>query len=196
MCPCNLIVSMRKAQIKRETRETRVTVELELDGSGNGRVNTGILFFDHMLTTFAVHGFFDLVVDAEGDLSHHIIEDTAITLGKAFRAAIAENRAKTKRYGFAVVPMDESIASCAVDIGSISGEGRSYTVLKLNLARSRVEDIDTEIIPHFFNSFAAHAYITLHICADGENEHHKIEAIFKALGIALDSATKIEERRT
>ncbi len=187
---------MRNARVKRETKETCVTVEFELDGSGRCSINTGIKFFDHMLATFAIHGLFDIALDAEGDLSHHIIEDTAITLGRAFSEAIAGSRANTKRYGFAAVPMDESIACCAVDIGSISGEGRSYTVLRLNIARSRVEDIDTGIIPHFLNSFAAHANLTLHIYARGENEHHKIEAIFKALGIALDGATKIEERRT
>ena len=185
----------RNARVKRETKETHVEVELELDGRGATRIDTGIKFFDHILTAFATHGFFDLVVDAEGDLSHHIIEDTAITLGKAFKDAIAADRAKTVRYGLAAVPMDESIARCAVDIGSISGEGRSYTVLELGLTRERVEDVSTEDIPHFLDSFASHANLTLHIYARGGNEHHKIEAIFKALGIALDKATRIEERR-
>ena len=143
--------------MKRETKETHVEVELELDGRGATRIDTGIKFFDHILTAFATHGFFDLAVDAEGDLSHHIIEDTAITLGKAFKDAIAADRAKTVRYGLAAVPMDESIARCAVDIGSISGEGRSYTVLELGLARERVEDVCTEDIPHFLDSFASHA---------------------------------------
>ncbi|MCD6210007.1 MAG: imidazoleglycerol-phosphate dehydratase [Methanophagales archaeon] len=185
----------RNARVKRETKETRVVVELELDGKGATKIDTGIKFFDHILTAFATHGFFDLVVNAEGDLSHHIIEDTAITLGKAFKDAIAADRAKTVRYGLAAVPMDDSIARCAVDIGSISGEGRSYTVLELGLVRERVEDLSTEDIPHFLVSFASHANLTLHIYARGENEHHRIEAIFKALGIALDKATRVEERR-
>jgi len=185
----------RNARVKRETKETRVVVELELDGKGTTKIDTGIKFFDHILTAFATHGFFDLIVNAEGDLSHHIIEDTAITLGKAFKDAIAADRAKTVRYGLAAVPMDDSIARCAVDIGSISGEGRSYTVLELGLVRERVEDLSTEDIPHFLVSFASHANLTLHIYARGENEHHRIEAIFKALGIALDKATRVEERR-
>ncbi len=185
----------RNARVKRETKETRVVVELELDGKGATKIDTGIKFFDHILTAFATHGFFDLIVNAEGDLSHHIIEDTAITLGKAFKDAIAADRAKTVRYGLAAVPMDDSIARCAVDIGSISGEGRSYTVLELGLVRERVEDLSTEDIPHFLVSFASHANLTLHIYARGENEHHRIEAIFKALGIALDKATRVEERR-
>jgi len=185
----------RNARVKRETKETRVVVELELDGKGATKIDTGIKFFDHILTAFATHGFFDLIVNAEGDLSHHIIEDTAITLGKAFKDAIAADRAKTVRYGLAAVPMDDSIARCAVDIGSISGEGRSYTVLELGLVREQVEDLSTEDIPHFLVSFASHANLTLHIYARGENEHHRIEAIFKALGIALDKATRVEERR-
>ncbi len=185
----------RNARVKRETKETRVVVELELDGKGTTKIDTGIKFFDHILTAFATHGFFDLIVNAEGDLSHHIIEDTAITLGKAFKDAIAADRDKTVRYGLAAVPMDDSIARCAVDIGSISGEGRSYTVLELGLVRERVEDLSTEDIPHFLVSFASHANLTLHIYARGENEHHRIEAIFKALGIALDKATRVEERR-
>ena len=185
----------RNARVKRETKETRVVVELELDGKGTTKIDTGIKFFDHILTAFATHGFFDLIVNAEGDLSHHIIEDTAITLGKAFKDAIAADRAKTVRYGLAAVPMDDSIARCAVDIGSISGEGRSYTVLELGLVREPVEDLSTEDIPHFLVSFASHANLTLHIYARGENEHHRIEAIFKALGIALDKATRVEERR-
>ncbi len=185
----------RNARVKRETKETRVVVELKLDGKGATKIDTGIKFFDHILTAFATHGFFDLIVNAEGDLSHHIIEDTAITLGKAFKDAIAADRAKTVRYGLAAVPMDDSIARCAVDIGSISGEGRSYTVLELGLVRERVEDLSTEDIPHFLVSFASHANLTLHIYARGENEHHRIEAIFKALGIALDKATRVEERR-
>jgi len=185
----------RNARVKRETKETRVVVELELDGKGATKIDTGIKFFDHILTAFATHGFFDLIVNAEGDLSHHIIEDTAITLGKAFKDAIAADRDKTVRYGLAAVPMDDSIARCAVDIGSISGEGRSYTVLELGLVRERVEDLSTEDIPHFLVSFASHANLTLHIYARGENEHHRIEAIFKALGIALDKATRVEERR-
>jgi imidazoleglycerol-phosphate dehydratase len=192
---------MRTASIKRKTEETNIEVELNLDGVGTHDIRTKVKFFDHMLATFSKHGFFDLVVKAEGDLSHHIIEDTGIVLGEAFKKAIgggkveSGEREKTVRFGYAIIPMDESIARCAVDIGSIGGEGRSYTVFEADFSKERVEDINTENIPHFINSFATHASFTIHVYAKGENEHHKIEAIFKALGIALDKATMIEERR-
>ena len=188
---------MRTASIKRATKETNVKVELNINGVGKQDINTTIKFFDHMLATFAKHGFLDLVVKAEGDLSHHIVEDVGIALGEAFKKAMGGTgeREKTVRYGFAVVPMDESIARCAVDIGSIGGEGRSYTVFEVDFNKERVEDVSTDNIQHFINSFATHANFTIHVYAKGENEHHKIEAIFKALGIALDTATRVEERR-
>ena len=188
---------MRTSSIKRATKETNVKVELNINGVGKQDINTTIKFFDHMLATFAKHGFFDLVVKAEGDLSHHIVEDVGIALGEAFKKAMGGTgeREKTVRYGFAVVPMDESIARCAVDIGSIGGEGRSYTVFEVDFNKERVEDVSTENIQHFINSFSTHANFTIHVYAKGKNEHHKIEAIFKALGIALDKATRVEERR-
>jgi len=185
--------------MKRKTKETNIGVELNLDGVGTHDISTTIKFFDHMLATFSRHGFFDLVVKAEGDLSHHIIEDIGIALGEAFKKAIggveSGEREKTVRFGYAIIPMDESIARCAVDIGGIGGEGRCYTVFEVDFGKERVEDISTENIPHFINSFATHANFTIHVYAKGENEHHKIEAIFKALGVALDKATRVEERR-
>ncbi len=190
---------MRTASIKRKTEETNIGVELNLDGVGTQDISTRIKFFDHMLATFSRHGFFDMVVKAEGDLNHHVIEDTGIVLGEAFKKAIggveSEEREKTVRFGYAIIPMDESIARCAVDIGGIGGEGRCYTVFEVDFGKEKVEDISTENISHFINSFATHANFTIHVYAKGENEHHKIEAIFKALGIALDKATRIEERR-
>jgi imidazoleglycerol-phosphate dehydratase len=190
---------MRTARVKRRTKETDIEVELNLDGVGTNDITTTIKFFDHMLATFSRHGFFDIVVKAEGDLSHHIVEDIGIVLGEAFKKAIdsseSEGRGKTVRFGYAIVPMDESIAQCAVDIGGIGGEGRSYTVLEVEFAKERVENFSTENLSHFITSFATHANLTVHVYAKGENEHHKIEAIFKALGIALDRATRIEERR-
>ena len=185
---------MRTASIKRKTEETNIEVELNLDGVGTHDISTGIKFFDHMLATFSRHGFFDLVVKAEGDLSHHVIEDTGIVLGEAIKKAIGgepEEREKTVRYGYAIIPMDESLARCALDIGGIGG-GRSYTVFGVELGKERVEDVNTENIPHFFNSLATHANFTVHVYATGENEHHKIEAIFKALGVALSKATRIK----
>lgn len=190
---------MRTARVKRRTRETDIEVELNLDGVGTNDINTTIKFLDHMLATFSRHGFFDIVVKAEGDLSHHVVEDIGIVLGEAFKKAIdsgePEGRGKTVRFGYAIIPMDESIAQCAVDIGGIGGEGRSYTVLEVEFAKERVENFSTENLSHFITSFATHANFTIHAYAKGENEHHKIEAIFKALGIALDKATRIEERR-
>jgi len=191
---------MRTARVKRRTKETIVEVELNLDGTGTNDINTTIKFFDHMLATFARHGFFDLVVKAEGDLSHHIIEDTSIVLGEAFKKALGtveseEAREKTVRFGSATIPMDESITQCAVDIGGIGGAGRSYTVFEADFGAERVEDMGTENVAHFINSFATHAHFTIHVSAKGENEHHKIETIFKALARALDQATRIEERR-
>jgi imidazoleglycerol-phosphate dehydratase len=190
---------MRTARVKRRTEETAVEVELNLDGTGMNDINTTIKFFDHMLATFARHGFFDLIVKAKGDLSHHIMEDTGIVLGEAFKKALekaeSEAREKTVRFGSAVIPMDESIAECAVDIGGIGGIGRSYTVFEVDFATERVEDMSTENVAHFINSFATHAHFTIHVSAKGENEHHKIEAISKALARALDQATRIEERK-
>jgi len=190
---------MRTARVKRRTKETDIEVELNLDGIGTNDINTTIKFFDHMLATFSRHGFFDMVVKAEGDLSHHIVEDIGIVLGEAFKKAIdsseSEGRRKTVRFGYAIIPMDESIAQCAVDIGGIGGEGRSYTVLEVEFGKERVENFSTENLSHFITSFATHANFTIHVYAKGENEHHKIEAIFKALGIALDRATRLEERR-
>ncbi|MDI6885809.1 MAG: imidazoleglycerol-phosphate dehydratase HisB [archaeon] len=190
---------MRTARVKRRTKETDIEVELNLDGVGTNDITTTIKFFDHMLATFSRHGFFDIVVKAEGDLSHHVVEDIGIVLGEAFKKAVdsgeSEVRGKLVRFGYAIIPMDESIAQCAVDIGGIGGEGRSYTVIEVEFGKERVEDFSTENLSHFFTSFATHANFTIHVYAKGENEHHKIEAIFKALGIALDRATRIEERR-
>ena len=190
---------MRTAKLKRRTKETTIGVELNLDGAGTHEISTTIKFFDHMLATFARHGFFDLVVKAEGDLTHHIIEDVGIVLGQAFRKALgapeSAARAQTVRFGAATVPMDESIAHVAVDIGGIGGLGRGITVFEAEFAQERVEDLSTENVPHFIKSFATHACFTIHVTAEGENEHHKIEAIFKALALALDRATRFEERR-
>lgn len=190
---------MRTAHLNRKTEETTIGIELNLDGDGTNEIETTIKFFDHMLATFARHGFFNLVVKAEGDLSHHIIEDAGIVLGETFKKALGKaelgERETTVRFGSAIIPMDESIAQCAVDIGGIGGVGRSYTVFDVDFDKERVEDISTEDIYHFINSFAMHAQFTIHVSANGENEHHKIEAILKALGVALKMATRLEGRR-
>ena len=192
-------LKMRMARVKRRTTETAIEVELNLDGVGTNAINTPIKFFNHMLATFSRHGFFDLSVTAEGDLSHHVVEDIGIALGEAFKQALdaggSKGRERTVRFGYAIIPMDESRAQCAVDIGGIGGQGRSYTVIEVDFGKELVENFSTENLSHFITSFAAHANFTIHVSAKGENEHHKIEAIFKALGVALDRATRIEERR-
>jgi len=190
---------MRTARVKRRTTETDIEVELNLDGVGTNDITTPIKFFNHMLATFSRHGFFDLSVKADGDLSHHVVEDTGIALGEAFKKALdadeAGGRERTVRFGYAIIPMDESRAQCAVDIGGIGGQGRSYTVIEVDFGKGQVENFSTENLSHFITSFATHANFTIHVSAKGENEHHKIEAIFKVLGVALERATRIEERR-
>jgi len=192
-------LKMRMARVKRMTTETAIEVELNLDGVGTNAINTPIKFFNHMLATFSRHGFFDLSVTAEGNLSHHVVEDIGIALGEAFKQALdaggSRGRERTVRFGYAIIPMDESRAQCAVDIGGIGGQGRSYTIIEVDFGKEQVENFSTENLSHFITSFAAHANFTIHVSAKGENEHHKIEAIFKALGVALDRATRIEERR-
>ena len=192
-------LKMRMARVKRRTTETAIEVELNLDGVGTNAINTPIKFFNHMLAAFSRQGFFDLSVTAEGDLSHHVVEDIGIALGEAFKQALdaggSKGRERTVRFGYAIIPMDESRAQCAVDIGGIGGQGRSYTVIEVDFGKELVENFSTENLSHFITSFAAHANFTIHVSAKGENEHHKIEAIFKALGVALDRATRIEERR-
>ncbi|BDH78662.1 imidazoleglycerol-phosphate dehydratase [Methanothermobacter tenebrarum] len=183
---------MRKAQKSRKTRETEVKVDMNLDGEGNYIIDTGLKFFDHMLESFTIHGLFDLEVKVRGDLEvddHHTIEDVGITLGRAFKEALSDKRG-IKRIAHAIVPMDESIAMVAVDLG-----GRAYTVLDMEFEREKVGDISTENIPHFIDSFAKNAQINIHARVRGGNDHHKIEALFKALAISLRSASKIEHQK-
>ncbi len=174
----------RHAVIRRETRETKVTVELSLDGSGKTKISTGIGFFDHMLEQLGFHGGMDLQINVEGDLNvdeHHTIEDTALALGKAFTEALGDGKG-IARYGF-TVPMDESLAQVAVDFG-----GRNFLVWETEFKREKIGEMPTEMFYHFFKSFTDTAKCTLHIRAEGNNEHHKAEAIFKAFARALRRA--------
>ena len=170
----------------RTTKETRIEVEIKLDGSGKSEISTGLNFLDHMLDQIARHGGFDLKINAKGDLhidEHHTVEDTAITLGETFLLALGDKRG-IERYGFCL-PMDDALAQVAVDFG-----GRSYLVWQAEFKREKVGDVPTEMFSHFFKSFSDAARCNLNIKAEGENEHHKIEAIFKAFAKALKMAAK------
>jgi imidazoleglycerol-phosphate dehydratase len=179
----------RTATIKRETKETSVSLELNVDGSGKWKIDTGIRMYDHLLSQLAHHGIFDLTLSAKGDDQHHVAEDVAICLGKAFTQALGEKRGIV-RMGDASVPMDDALASVALDIS-----GRSYTVLDLSFRGNDMFGFPTDMVRHFLESFAIEAGITLHariVC--GTNDHHKAEVLFKALGRALDRATRIDTR--
>jgi len=179
----------RKATVTRETAETNVRVELNVDGSGQFKITTGIRMFDHLLTQLAQHGVFDIKLSASGADQHHVVEDVAISLGKAFNQALGEKRGIT-RMAHAIVPMDEALAAVAVDVG-----GRTYNVTEASFSEANIGDLDADLIRHFLVSFASEAKINLHAkVLTGINDHHKAEALFKALGRALDSATKIDER--
>ncbi|MCX6010848.1 MAG: imidazoleglycerol-phosphate dehydratase HisB [Chloroflexi bacterium] len=179
----------RAATIKRETKETRVSLELNLDGSGRWQISTGIKMFDHLLSQMAQHGRFDLKITASGDDQHHVAEDVAICLGKALGEALGEKRSII-RMGDAAVPMDDAIAAAAVDIS-----GRGYTVLDLPFADNDMLGFTTDLIRHFLESLAIEARLNLHArILYGTNDHHKAEALFKALGRALDIATRVDER--
>ena len=186
-------IPSRTAQMNRRTAETEVTLRLNLDGAGQHEIATGIGFLDHMLAHLAVHGLFDLTLKATGDLQvdpHHTVEDVALTLGQAFEEALADKKGIV-RVSHAYVPMDETLAFVAVDFS-----GRPYTVIQSEWHTPAVGGIATSLIPHFFESFAAAARCTLHArVLYGRDDHHQAEALFKALGRALDAATQIDPRR-
>ncbi len=177
---------MRIAKITRKTRETLIEVELNLDGAGESNVSTGINFLNHMLETLAHHSKINLKITAEGDLSHHIVEDVAITLGKAIDNALG-NRESIKRFGYAIIPMDDALALAAIDLSR-----RAYHVIDLSLNREMIEDMASEDILHFFQSLSVNSNSTMHIkVLYGFNDHHKVEAAFKALARALHEAVKM-----
>ncbi len=179
----------RVSAIKRETKETSISLELDIDGSGEWELGTGLQMFDHLLAQLAQHGRFDLKISATGDDQHHLIEDVAICLGRAFGEALGEKRSIV-RMGDATVPMDDALATVAVDIS-----GRGYTVLELPFSDNDMAGFPTDLIRHFLESFAIEARLNLHAkILYGINDHHKAEALFKALGRALDTATRIDER--
>lgn len=185
---------VRQATVNRQTRETNINVMIDLDGDGVYTVTTGIGFLDHMLAAFAVHGLFDLTVQAVGDLNvdaHHTIEDVAIVLGMAVREALGE-RASIVRASHAYVPMDEALAFVALDVS-----GRPYTVFHAEWRAPTIGQFPTDLVEHFFESFAVHARLTLHARSEyGRNDHHVAEALFKALARALRAAVAIDPRRS
>jgi len=180
---------MREANISRKTSETDIQMKLNIDGTGSSEIDTGIGFLDHMLTAFSRHGNFDFSVKATGDLivdDHHLIEDTGIVLGQVISEALG-NKAGIARFGEARIPMDEALADVALDIG-----GRSYLVLDVEFTAAKVGEFSTQMVKHFFESVVQNSNINMHAHVYGDNDHHKMEALFKAFAYAMKRATVIE----
>jgi len=183
----------RTAARSRETAETTIDLTLDVDGEGDARVDTGIGFFDHMLESFAKHGLFDLTVDCDGDLDiddHHTVEDVALVLGAAFDEALGDKRG-IRRFADRRVPLDEAVASVVVDVS-----GRPLYRFDGAFSQERVGEFTSVMARHFGRSLAMQAGLTLHVEVTGENAHHEVEALFKALARALDDATRIDDRRS
>ncbi|MCW8859801.1 MAG: imidazoleglycerol-phosphate dehydratase HisB [Deltaproteobacteria bacterium] len=182
----------RTAKIARETKETNICIELNLDGSGQHHIESPVPFFNHMLSAVARHGFFDLEVKASGDIeidAHHTVEDLGIVLGEAFKKALGD-KAGVKRFGRATMPMHEALASVILDFS-----GRPFLVFNADIPKSKVGEFDTELVEEFFTAFCNHSGANIHVnLAYGDNLHHIIEGIFKAFGRALDEATSLDSR--
>jgi imidazoleglycerol-phosphate dehydratase len=182
----------RYARVERVTRETKVLVGIDLDGTGRSSVHTGVGFFDHLLCSFALHGLFDLEVSTQGDLDvddHHTVEDTALALGEAVSQALGD-RSGIARFGDSAVPMDDALARAAIDIS-----GRSYAVLNLTLRTERIGTLSTQNLPHLLEAFSRAGGLTLHLTSNGANDHHVAEAAIKALARAVRQAVEIDQRR-
>jgi imidazoleglycerol-phosphate dehydratase len=184
----------RKATIERVTKETQIKLSLAIDGNGAANICTSVPFLDHMLDLFARHGLFNLEVEARGDIDidfHHTVEDIGIVLGSAFNKALGDKQG-IRRYGAATVPMDEALASVAVDLS-----GRSYLVYNVNIPKVKIGDFDVELAREFFQALAGNLAANIHInVMYGDNIHHILEACFKALARALDQATQVDDRIT
>lgn len=182
----------RTARVERKTKETDIAVRLNVDGTGKAKVDTGVPFLDHMLDSFARHGFFDIDLRARGDLEvdpHHTVEDVGLTLGQAFRDALGE-KAGIRRFGEAACPLDEALVRVVVDLS-----GRPFLVYELNTKQARVGSFDTELVHDFFLAFVNQLGMNLHVdLARGRNPHHVIEACFKAFARAMDDATQLDPR--
>lgn len=183
----------RSAEEYRKTLETEVRVRLDLDGSGHADIETGVGFYDHLLTSFAHHGMFDLHAGTTGDLEvdeHHTVEDTALVLGAAIDASLGDREGIT-RFGEATIPMDEAVARVVLDAG-----GRPFSVVDIEFHGERIGALSTQMIPHALEALARAARLTVHVSAHGRNDHHTAEAVFKAFGRALRAAVSIDARRT
>jgi len=185
-------MSERGAEISRRTAETTIAVKLDIDGSGNYEITTGVGFFDHMLSHIARHGYLDLAIKADGDLevdAHHTVEDVGIVLGQALKEAVGDKEGMV-RFGLAACPMDEALVVAALDFG-----GRAHLSYQLNLPTARVGEFDTELVREFFAALTANAGISLHLTQEaGVNTHHIIESAFKSFARALDQATRLDPR--
>lgn len=182
---------MRTGKTTRKTLETSVKVEVDLDGEGRCEAETGIKYLDHMINTLSKHSLIDMKVKASGDLKHHVVEDTAITLGEALSKALGDKKG-VFRFGYATVPMDDALASVSLDLVK-----RPYSIVSLKMERERVEDMVKEDIQHFLQSLIQSLEATVHIHVDyGEDDHHKVEAAFKALALALRQAVSLDVRRS
>jgi imidazoleglycerol-phosphate dehydratase len=183
----------RRAQVERTTKETAISLSIDLDGSGKAEISTGIPFFDHMLSLMAMHGLFDLVLQAQGDLEvdfHHTVEDVGIAMGAGIKQALGDG-AGIRRFGEALVPMDEALSRVVLDIS-----GRPYLGYRVK-ATGSIKDFSLELVESFFKAVTDHAGVTLHLdLLFGTNLHHIVEAIFKGFGRALDAATRPDERRS
>jgi len=188
----SIILKERKGEYKRKTLETEIEVKIDLDGKGINNLQTEIYFLNHMLVLFARHGFFDLELKAQGDLQvdyHHTVEDIGICLGEAIKNALQDKK-RIKRYGFTILPMDESLVQVALDLS-----GRGQLIYKVQFEQERVGSFEVNLVEEFFRGLSFHAGITLHInLLYGKNSHHIIEAIFKAFGRVLDEATRKDDR--
>ncbi|MFQ5800414.1 MAG: imidazoleglycerol-phosphate dehydratase HisB [Candidatus Hydrothermarchaeales archaeon] len=181
---------MRTSSIERKTKETAITLKLNLDGGGEYKVSTGIKFFDHMLESFARHGCFDLELSAKGNNEHHIVEDVGIAIGAALKKALGDKKG-IARFGQAVIPMDDVLILTSVDLG-----GRAYTSLDVKFRKKKIEDLSSEMVEHFLESLTSEAKMNLHIkFLDGRNDHHKAEAIFKSLALALKMAVAKDAKK-
>lgn len=179
----------RRASVKRDTKETTISTEINIDGTGEYEIRTGLRLFDHLLSQLARHGLFDIKISATGNDQHHLVEDVAICLGKVFNQALGEREGIT-RMAHALVPMDEALALVAVDIG-----GRGYCQVEASFGSETMSELTTDLVRHFLESFAIEGRLNLHArVMTGVNDHHKAEALFKALARALDAATKVDPR--
>ena len=179
---------MRKAEVNRETQETQIRVKINIDGTGESIISTGVAFFDHLMRTLAVHSRIDLTIQANGDLKHHIIEDVGLCLGQALREALGQRRG-ISRFGYAIVPMDDAMSIAAIDLAS-----RPYTKIELAISSNYIEDVGKQELLHFLETLGTSMSATIHLHVQcGTNDHHKVESAFKALALSLRQAITLSD---